>query len=69
MKVVGGGNEVFLCEEDKIVSVKPEACNIFNKYFINLAKDIGKESDQHKDDFSDHPSIEKNCRKYTAKYF
>lgn len=58
-KAVGGGNEVILSEEDKIVSDQPEVCSIFNKYFVNVAKDIGKESDQYKDDFSDHPSIEK----------
>ena len=55
---VGGGNEVILCEEDKVVSDQPEVCNIFNKYFVNVAKDIGKEADQYRDDFSDHPSIE-----------
>ena len=57
-KAVGGGNEVILCEEDKVVSDQPEVCNIFNKYFVNVAKDIGKEADQYRDDFSDHPSIE-----------
>ena len=33
-------------------------CNIFNKYFVNVAKDIGKKADQYRDDFSDHPCIE-----------
>ena len=59
-KAVGGGNEVILCEEHKVVSDQPEVCNIFNKYFVNVAKNIGKEADQYRDDFSDHPSIEKN---------
>ena len=34
-------------------------CNIFNNYFVNVAKDIGNDSLQFKDDFSDHPSIQK----------
>ena len=36
-----GGNEVILCENEKIVSDQTEVCNIFNKYFVNVAKDIG----------------------------
>ena len=54
-----GGNEVILCENEKIVSDQTEVCNIFNKYFVNVAKDIGKNSPQYNQDFSDHPSIEK----------
>ena len=34
-------------------------CELFNDHFVNVAKDIGKSSDQYKDDFSDHPSIAK----------
>ena len=60
-RAVGGGNEVILCEDlvDKIVSDQAEVCNIFNKYFINVAKGIGRESDQYKDNSSGHPNIEK----------
>ena len=58
-KACGGGNEVILCEKDKIVSEQPEVCELFNDHFVNVAKDIGKSSDQYKDDFSDHPSITK----------
>ena len=54
-----GGNEVILCENEKIVSDQTEVCNIFNKYFVNVAKDIGNNSPQYNQDFSDHPSIEK----------
>ena len=39
-----GGNEVILCENEKIVSDQTEVCNIFNKYFVNVAKDIGNNS-------------------------
>ena len=58
-KACGGGNEVILCEKDKIVSEQPEVCELFNDHFVNVAKDIGKSSDHSKDDFSDHPSITK----------
>ena len=58
-KAVGGGNEVILSEDEKIVSDQPEVCEIFNNYFINVAKDIGKESNQYRDDFLNHPSIVK----------
>ena len=56
-----GGNDVILCENEKIVSGQTEVCNIFNNYFVNVAKDIGNDSDtsNYKQDFSDHPSIKK----------
>ena len=54
-----GVNEVILCENEKIVSDQTEVCNIFNKYFVNVAKDIANNSPQYNQDFSDHPSIEK----------
>ena len=53
------GNEVILCEDDKIVSDQGEVCNIFNNYFVNVAKDIGNDTSQYNQDFSNHPSIEK----------
>ena len=54
-----GGNEVILCENEKIVSDQREVCNIFNNYFVNVAKDIGNDTSQYNQDFSNHPSIEK----------
>ena len=54
-----GGNEVILCENEKIVSDQREVCNIFNNYFVNVAKDIGNDTSQINQDFSNHPSIEK----------
>ena len=54
-----GGNEVILCENEKIVSDQREVCNIFNNYFVNVAKDIGNDTSQYNQDFSSHPSIEK----------
>ena len=33
-------------------------CDIFNNYFLNVAKDIGKDSKQYGNDFSTHPSIQ-----------
>ena len=44
---------------EKIVSDQKEVCNIFNNYFVNVAKDIGNDTFQYNQDFSNHPSIEK----------
>ena len=54
-----GGNEVILSENEKIVSDQTEVCNIFNKFFVNVAKDIGNIFPQYNQDFSNHPNIEK----------
>ena len=39
-KVICEGNEIIQCENDKIVSDQGDVCNIFNKYFVNVAKEI-----------------------------
>ena len=39
----GGESEIILSENDKIISDQKEVCNIFNSYFVNVAKDIGKD--------------------------
>ena len=46
-----GGNEVILFENEKIVSDQTEVCNIFNKYFVNVAKAIGNNSPQYNQHF------------------
>ena len=33
-------------------------CDIFNNYFVNVAKDIDKDSKQYGSDFFTHPSIQ-----------
>ena len=50
---------MILCENEKVVSDQTEVCNIFNKYFVNAAKDIGNSSPQFNQDFSDHPTLKK----------
>ena len=50
---------MILCENEKVVSDQMEVCNIFNKYFVNAAKDIGNSSPQYNQDFSDHPTLKK----------
>ena len=42
----GGGSEIILSENEKIISDQREVCDIFNNYFVNVAKDIGKDSKQ-----------------------
>ena len=54
----GGGSEIILSENDKIISDQKEVCNVFNSYFVNVAKDIGKDCTQYDRDFSTHPSIQ-----------
>ena len=53
----GGGSEIILSENDKIISDQKEVCNVFNSYFVNVAKDIGKDCTQYDRDFSTHPNI------------
>ena len=55
----GGGDEIILCENDKIVSDQGEVCNIFNTYFVNVAKEIGNDATQYDQDFLNQPSIQK----------
>ena len=59
MNAIDGGYEVILSEQDKIVLDQPEVCEIFNNYFVSVAKDICNVhvNDKYKEDFSDHPSI------------
>ena len=48
--------DTILCECGKLVNDQQEVCNIFNDFFVNVAKDIGENSipvDSH------HPSIVK----------
>ena len=41
-----------------LVSDQKEVFNVFNSYFVNVAKDIGKDCKQYDRDFSTHPSIQ-----------
>jgi hypothetical protein len=34
-------NSIILCENDKIVNDPKEVTEIFNNFFVNVAKDIG----------------------------
>jgi hypothetical protein len=34
-------NSIILCENDKIVNDPKEMTEIFNNFFVNVAKDIG----------------------------
>ena len=52
----GCGSEIILSENNKIISDQKEVCNVFNSYFVNVAKDIGKDCKQYDRDFSTHSS-------------
>ena len=54
-----GGSEIILCENDKMISSQPEVSEVFNDFFVNVAKGIGNTKSNYNPDFSDHPSIEK----------
>ena len=56
-KGADGEKEIFLWENEKIVSNQIEVCNIFNSYFVNVAKEIGNDATQYDQDFLNHPSI------------
>ena len=64
---MGGGNEVILSEQDKVVSDQPEVCEIFNNYFVNVAKDIGGENDKYKEDFFRSTEYLEDFGKYNQK--
>ena len=55
----GGWSEIILYENEKMVSSKSEVSEVFNEFFVNVAKDIGNTSKDYNPDFSDHPSIQK----------
>ena len=48
---------ILLNENGKIISDQKDVCNVFNDFFINVAKDIGSNNDTS--DFTSHPSINK----------
>ena len=50
-----GGSEVILCEDERVISDQAEVCTIFNTFFANVAKDIGKDCDIT--DTEEHPSV------------
>ena len=45
---------ILLNENGKIISDQKEVCDVFNDFFVNVAKDIGSNCDN---DFTEHPSI------------
>lgn len=55
-KNVKTNNNIILCENDKIVSEPKEVAEIFNHFFVNVAKNIG---DQNIKIDKSHPSIQK----------
>ena len=55
----GGGSEIILGENEKMVSSQSEVSEVFNEFFVNVAKDIGNTSKDYNPDLSDHPSIQK----------
>ena len=40
-------SEINLCENNVIISDQKQVCDIFNDFFVNVAKDIGTDSDTH----------------------
>ena len=42
-----------------MISSQPEVSEVFNDFFVNVAKGIGNTKSNYNPDFSDHPSIEK----------
>ena len=51
-------NSIILCENDKIVNAPKEVTEIFNNFFVNVAKDIHVGDKNIKID-KNHPSINK----------
>ena len=55
-KGMKSNNSIILCENDKIVNDPKEVTEIFNNFFVNVAKDIG---DKNIKIDKTHPSINK----------
>lgn len=53
-----GGSEILLSENDKIISDQKQVCEVFNDFFVNVAKDIGN-STGNTHNLSTHPSVMK----------
>ena len=60
----GGGSEIILSENEKIISDQREVCDIFNNYFVNVAKDIGKDSKQYGSDFLHTSQYSKHSQRW-----
>ena len=56
---------MIVCEDEKMVTDQTEVCNIFNKYFVNVAKDIGKFT-PNTIRFLKPPNIEKIMENYPS---
>ena len=64
-----GGSEVILNENDQVISDQSEACTVFNTFFANVAKNIGK--DCQITNLKEHPSIQmisENLHSNTEKF-
>ena len=54
---VNNNDNIFLCEDEVLITEPDKVCNVFNNFYVNVANDIGQDAGNYKDDFSDHPSI------------
>ena len=50
-------NNVFLSENDRVITDKQSIANIFNKHFVNITSDIKEPESNRGANFEDHPSI------------
>ena len=50
-------SEINLCENNVIISDQKQVSDIFNDFFVNVAKDIGTDSDTHNEVLEQHQSI------------
>ena len=57
----GGGSEIILCENEKMVSSQSEVSEVFNELFVNVAKDIGNTSKNCNPEFSDRDFLIYTC--------
>ena len=55
-KSCGTQSKIILQDNDKIVTKNVDVAEVFNKFFVNVAQDIGKDYTFNK---NDHPSLQK----------
>ena len=54
-------NNIILCNNDEIINNQSDVAEIFNNYFVNVAKDIGSESCTVDDNHPSIQAIRENC--------
>ena len=62
-------NNIVLCNNDDIINDQSEVAEIFNNYFVNVAKDIGSDSCEVNENHPSIKTIRENCSVENTLFF